>query len=63
MKRKGNQPTAMLVLLCVFAGTRPTRKTLKPSGSVSGLFKTELYTLYRVKERGVMEIQIAQLLQ
>jgi hypothetical protein len=63
MNCKGSQPTAMLVLLCVFAKTLSAKKTLKPSRSASSLFQTELCILCRVKEHGLMEIDFAELWQ
>ena len=57
MKCKGSQPTAVLVLLCVFAERRPTKKTFKLSSSVSSLLRTELYTRHGVKEHGLIEIE------
>jgi hypothetical protein len=61
MKCKGSQPTAMLVLLCVFAERQPTKKTFKLSSSVSSLFRTELYKRHGSKERGVIEIDFVEL--
>jgi len=61
MKYKGSQPTAMLVLLCVFAQRHSTKKTFKLSSSLISLFRTELYTRHGVKERGVIEIDFVEL--